>query len=379
MLQRFALLCALLSPLASDACSLCDPEFRKKLTFREDARTSKFVVVGSLQNARLVGEKGMTDLVLDEVVKDHPDRPKVKTIVLPRWTPLDETKPAPKMLVFFDLVGGKADPFRGVQLASKEAGAYLKDALTIDDKDRPKLLEFYAKHLTSKDPEIAADAFLEFAKSTDKEVATIGPKLDPKLLRPLLTDPKIPGPRLGLYAFLLGMCGDKTDLQTLTEMLSKLNDRTNAAYTGILAGIIEQDSKLGWKIINDGLSSHTARLDDRLNLINTLRFLQGWKGETLKKEILAAIRPALTRADTADMLIEDLRQWKWWDLSGDIFPLYDEKSHSSPLVRAAIIRYSLTCGDRNADKVIQKAKRDDPELVKEIIELLELDKPKPKP
>ncbi len=380
MIQRFVLLLFAIVPSVSQACSLCDPEFRKKLTLREDAQTSKFIVIGSLQNARVVGEKGMTDLVVEQVILDHPQRPKGKIIVLPRWTPLDENKPAPKMLVFFDLIDGKPDPFRGVQLNGNEMGTYLKMALSFDPKkDRAQLLEFYGKHLTSKDPEVAADAFLEFAKSSDKEVAAIASKLDPKTLRPLLNDPKISGPRLGLYAYLLGMCGDQKDLSTLQELLGKLNDRNSSAYTGILAGIIEQDAKSGWKMIQEGLSNPSTRLDDRLNIINTLRFLQGSKGEAVRKEIVASIRPALARPDTADMLIEDLRQWRWWDLSKEIFALYDEKSHSSPLVRAAIIRYSLSCEDQNAQTVILKAKRDDPQLVKEILELLELDKIKPKP
>ncbi len=132
-------------------------------------------------------------------------------------------------------------------------------------------------------------------------------------------------------------------------------------------------------MIHEALSNSTTRLDNRLNLINTLRFLQGSKGQTVRKEIISAIRPALARADTADLLIEDLRQWGWWDLSQEIFALYDEKSHSSPLIRAAIIRYCFSCGDEKAKPVLQKAKRDAPELVKEILELLELDKIKPKP
>src|SRR5262249_15354190 len=161
---------------------------QKLQTFRQEARTSKLVAIGTLANPRLVGDNGATDLVVETVVKDDSSLAR-KTITLPRWTLVDPKKP-PRMLVFFDVYDGKLDPFRAVALRGTTMPGYLAAALKLDDRDRVISLLFFAKHLDSPDPDVAADAFLEFAKATDQEVGAVGAKLDPAKLRKIIADPK---------------------------------------------------------------------------------------------------------------------------------------------------------------------------------------------
>ena len=169
----------ILSPSTSVvACTYCDPSNLKTLTFRQEARTSKIVAIGTLSNARLVGDNGYTDLTFDDIIKDDSARGKKHVLTLPRWVPIDPKKP-PQMLMFIDVFDGKLDPFRGVSLHGKGLGDYLRGALAIDDRDRMKALAYAFKHLDSPDPEVAADAFLELAKASDREIGEVGPKLDP--------------------------------------------------------------------------------------------------------------------------------------------------------------------------------------------------------
>src|SRR5688500_256028 len=208
MTARVALVLALAACQAADACTYCDPSSQKLQTFRQEARTSRFLVVGTLANPRLVGDGGLTDLNIEQVVKDDPALGNRKTLTLPKWTPVDPKKP-PRVLVFFDVYDGKLDPFRGVNLRGTGVPEYLHGGLALDDRDRTGALLYYFRHLDSADPDVAADAFLEFAKASDREVGAVGPKLDPARLRKLITDPKTPPERLGLFAFLLGACGTK--------------------------------------------------------------------------------------------------------------------------------------------------------------------------
>src|SRR2546423_14922231 len=101
MSRRAACLLTLVVSPAAHACTYCDPSTQKLQTFRQEARTSKFVVVGTLANPRLVGDNGVTDLNVEVVCKDDPALGKRKTLTLPRWVPVDAKRP-PRVLVFFD-------------------------------------------------------------------------------------------------------------------------------------------------------------------------------------------------------------------------------------------------------------------------------------
>ena len=77
------------------------------------------------------------------------------------------------MLVFFDVYEGKLDPFRGVTLRGHRRRRLPARGLALDDRDRVDSLLYYFRHLDSTDPDVAADAFLEFAKATDQEVGAV--------------------------------------------------------------------------------------------------------------------------------------------------------------------------------------------------------------
>src|SRR5262245_63370636 len=147
---RNAIVVVLSAPAIVSACTYCDPSSQKLQTYRQEARTSKFVVIGTLSNPRLVGDTGYTDLNVDQVVKDDPALGKRKTLTLPRWTPVDPKKPA-HVLVFFDVYEGKLDPFRGVNLRGTAAADYLRGGLALDDRDRVTTLLYYFRHLDSSD------------------------------------------------------------------------------------------------------------------------------------------------------------------------------------------------------------------------------------
>ena len=93
-----------------------------------------------------------------------------------------------------------------------------------------------------------ADAFLEFAKATDTEITAAAKHLDRAKLRAWLTDSKTPADRLGVYAMMLGLCGNAADAPFLHGLLtqSPLPDRVTANFGGILAGYTLLDSKSGW-------------------------------------------------------------------------------------------------------------------------------------
>ncbi len=373
-MQYRALMIALLATASvARACTYCNPANANLQTFRQEARNSKFVVIGTLTNPRLVGDQGYTDLTIEQAVKGDPAIAKLKTITLNRWHPVDPKKP-PRLLVFFDIYDGKFDPFRGVTLRGKEVGDYVRGALKLDDRDRVATLLYYFRYLDSSDPDVAGDAFLEFAKATDREIGAVGPKLEPAKIRKLLADSRTPAARLGVFAFLLGACGKKTDADTLIEMLNQIDERTSTGLSGLLGGLIEIRPDLGWKRAIEILDDPKRPYQDKLAVLGTVRFFEIYKPDEFRKPILAAMTAIVSRGDMADMAIEDLRRWKWWDLTKHILAQYGKPTHSAPLVKNAILRYALCCPQPEAASFIKTARASDLEAVREIEQSLDFER-----
>lgn len=372
MSRCFVCLVALVATPVADACTYCDPASRRLQTLRQEARSSRFVVAGHLANPRLVGDNGVTDLVVEQVPKDDPAREGRKTFTLPRWIPVDPKKP-PHLLVFFDVYEGKLDPFRAVTLRGTGVPDYLKAALALNDRDRAACLLFFFRHLDHADPEVAADAFLEFAKASDQEVGAVAARLDAAKVRKLLTDPKTPPERVGLFAFLLGACGTKSDVDTLTAMVDRGTDRTSIALSGLLGGLIELRAEEGWKRTVGILRDEKRPYQDKLAALGTLRFFHAYRPKESREPVLTGMTAVVDRGDMADMAIEDLRRWQWWDLTGHILAQYNRSTHRAPLVRNAILRYALCCPNPETVAFIKAAEAADPAAVREVRESLQFE------
>ncbi|HEX3149353.1 MAG TPA: hypothetical protein VHR66_14865 [Gemmataceae bacterium] len=358
------------------ACTYCDPANQRLQTFRQEARTSKFIIIGTLTNPRLVGDNGFTDVAIEEVVKSDPALGKAGTITLPRWTPVDPKKPV-RLMVFCDVFEGKVDPFRGVTLRGAGMPAYMKGALALDDRDRVASLLYYFNHIDSSDPEVAADAFLEFAKASDQEIGAAGPKLDPAKLRKLLGDPKTPPERLGVFAFLLGACGTKADANALAAMIDKSDERTASALSGLLGGLIEMRPEDGWKRAVAIVDDPKRPYQDKLAVLGTLRFFHAFRPVEHRKAIVAGMAAIVSHGDMADMAIEDLRRWQWWDQTRHILAQYKQPTHAAPLVKNAILRYAICSPDLDSAAFVKAVTVAEPALVKEIRESLEFERPAP--
>src|SRR5262249_60670686 len=115
---------------------------------------------------------------------------------------------------------------------------HAQQAPPLTPKDPPSNLVFSLRHLDDPDPEVARDAFLEFAKAGDAEVSAAARKLPAGKLRDWLKDPATPPERLGLYAMLLGAAGQRADAALLRSLLDKKEERFVNAAAGLLAGYL---------------------------------------------------------------------------------------------------------------------------------------------
>jgi hypothetical protein len=82
----------------------------------------------------------------------------------------------------------------------------------------------------------------------------------------------------------------------------------------------------------------------------------------------------LPQGDIADMTIEDLRRWQYWDLTPQVLAQYGKESHNAPIMRRTIARYALCCPRPEAARFVADMRRQDPELVKDVQDQLEFEK-----
>jgi hypothetical protein len=310
----------------------------------------------------------VTDLNVDVIVRNHAYLKDKKVLQIERFIPVADPKDPPQFLLFCDLFNEKLDPYRGVPVKSKDVVAYLEGAMKLPADDASKRLLYFADFLENADPAIAEDAFLEFAKSTDQEIGQIAGKVPAEKLRTWLKDPKIPGPRLGLYGFLLGGCGNNDDADLLRAMITNPTDRALEAYDGLLTGYIQLQPKRGWELAYDILQSTDVNQKFRpvQAVIRCMRFYHGWKPKEQRDSIMRGMERILARNDLADIAVNDLRRWQEWDLSATVLGLYGKKGYTSPIMRRAILSYAISCKSAEGKRLVDDARKADPEFVTDV-------------
>lgn len=374
MLRWLSILAVLLG-IASTAhpCSICCPPGAGVKPLRKDLAQAALVVYGTLANPRLDNNDlsgGKTDLIIEKVLKAHPLLGNRKVLELPRFVPVDPKNPT-KLIAFFATYKDRSNIDRLEFLPSLEVQSprllkYIQELLDLDPKDSTKALLYFFERLDDPDALVAADAYVEFALAGDREVAAVAGKLSAEKLRRWIKDPKTPALRLGLYAFLLAAGGAEEDAALLRSLIVNLRPENNNGLQGFLAGYIQLRPREGWDLACSLVKDENRPFMDRYAILRTARFYHVWKPEEARKQVLRVLKIALQEGDLADVPIEDLRQWKVWDLTGDVLALYGKKSHDAPILRRTIVRYALCCPDPAAARFVARVEQKDPETVKDV-------------
>ena len=331
---------------AVEACSLCEGGLSSRSpTFRQEAKLAmaRVIVHGEIANPRATGTglTGQTDFVIKTTLRNDPGMKDKKSLVLPRYLPINDKDKPPQYLLFCDIDKNKLDPYRGILVQSAATVGYVKKALALDPKDPVANLAFFFNYLDDPDPEVAKDAFLEFASANDADIARAAPKLNAEKLRKWLKDPKTPPAQLGVYALLLGGCGNDADTEMLRTLLDSKEERYAKAADGLLAGYIHKKPAEGWALLQSTLSDGRKPLLFRLCVLRALRFYHGSQPKETRPHLLKVMKALIDQGELADIAVEDLRLWQIWDLTADVLKLHGRKGTDGPLMQKAIIRYAL--------------------------------------
>ena len=353
------------------ACSFCSGNVQRLTTLRQEAGQAKLVLIGTMTNPRLIGEGekaiGVTDFMIETILRDHTVLIDHKKLTVSRYIPVDEKRPA-RFLLFCDVNQGKIDPYRGVPVHSEGLSKYLVTASALPVHDPVGLLKFYATHLNSDDPEISQDSFLEFAKTSDTHVEQIAKHLNPEVVRACLTNPKTPIERIGVFAYLLGLCGTAQDGESLRLRLESTDKTNHETFGGLLTGFVMLKPEAGWKWIQQRLDRADSSVADKLAIVGTLRYFQVKGGKPARDKIMILYRSLLSDRNLCDLVIEDLRRWGWYDLTPPILALYDQPMYTAPIVRNGILRYALCCPNPEAASFITDQRKKFPDVIRDLEE-----------
>jgi hypothetical protein len=374
-------LCGLLtSPLP--ACSLCTSPLRRE-TLGAELDRADLVLFGYAANPKLnvqagaLPGAGSTDFTIERIVKSDGNLNQ-KKLTLERYVPVLDPKDPPRFLLFCNMnakaAGAKLDPFLGRQTKSAAVVDYLEHARAERARGKAAALLYYAKFLDHPDDVIAEDAFLEYARSTDQDVGQVAKQLDPAQLRGLLQRPRLDPDRISLFAFLLGNCGEPKDADFLRQRITESKGDDLRSLDGLLGGYLAMRPHEGWKLTQDILHDRAAGFLKKYAALRAVRLYMGWKPAETKASMLVTYRLVVADGETADLAIEDLRRWKIWDLTTLILAQYRKASHDAPIVKRGILRYALCCPFPEAHQFLDRARAQEPALVKDLTDSLEFER-----
>ena len=361
-----------LAAAPAGACTFCSGGLQSRLTLRGHQAQAAVVVYGKLKNPRFdpATDAGRTDLQVEAALKADAALP--PTLTVPRYLPVVGDTP-PDFLLFGTVRGTTIEPTHGLP-ATAAVVAYLKAAFALDDRDAAKRLGFFFQHLDSADAAVAEDAFAELARASDAEILAAAKGFDAGKLRVLITAPATPAERLGVFAFVLGVCGGPADAAFLADIVTQrpLPERTASALGGLLAGYILLAPKEGWAVARAALGDARRPFAERLSVIGTVRFFQMTRPAESRADVLRCCGLLLPQGDLADQAVEDLRRWGWWDLTADVLAQWPKPTHAAPIVRRTVVRYALSCPRPEAKAFVAAARQSDARLVASVEESLAL-------
>jgi hypothetical protein len=368
--RRIVALILILLPCPALACSLCGTMSRR-VSLAQEFEQANVILYGHLANAKLDLKTGggTTEFHVDSILKDDPKFPRQKMIPLSRYLPILDAKDAPRYVMFFRVPSKSLEPYSGRQLTNPDVLQFVAQLGSYRDNPVERL-RFAGKHLDAADPAIAEEAFLLFAKADDKIIGQVAKKLPADSLRKLIKTPDLEPERLSMYAYLLGACGDKNDVELLRSLLKNPSPRMFRAYEGILAGYISIQPKEGWAFAHETLKNPKSEFVLRYAVLRTMRFFYNANADENAANVLVGESFAIDQPDVADVAIQDLMQWKRWDHTRQIVAAYDKESHKSPLVKNGLVRYALACPQAEAKALVERVRREDPELLKYLQEEL---------
>ncbi len=327
--------------------------------FRELVADSGLVIYGVVDKVGVGPNGDSMECLISGVLKAHPTLRGKKMLTIPGLVEIKDRNRPPQLLIFCDVNMGKVVATWSVPAGSAVVD-YLKGLLAINPRNPVARLRYCFDFLDHPEEEIAGDAHTEFSNASESEISLVAPKLPAAKLRRWLRDAKKSPSHQGLYAKLLGHCGTADDAALLRSLTERYMKEEAPGMAEALTGYILLKPKDGWLYLRRVISNPAIGFLQRYAALRAIRYLHDNRPDVIDKQsIIEAMKLGLDQPDLADIVIDELRKWQCWDLTGRILPLYGKPSHDSPVMRRAILRYATDCPRPEAVAFVAKHRKTD--------------------
>jgi len=200
-------------------------------TLTGEVNQAVMVLHGKLLNANEA--KDTTEIEIETIIKDNGARGKAMKLTLNRFIDTSFLTDKDRFIVFCDIFRNNIDPFRGMHLKKdSKLPEYLRGALQVKDRPVAQRLRFFFDYLDNSDIDISNDAYKEFGNADYKDFRPMAKELPANRVIGWLTNPETPPFRTGLYASMLGHCGQAKDAAVLRKLLDDSERRAGSGWTG---------------------------------------------------------------------------------------------------------------------------------------------------
>lgn len=272
------------------------------------------------------------------ILNDSTGTVTVGTRIQPRPAPPDDAK-----LV---LLVAYADRTVAVTPIAEATVRYLASLPAVDAAAETRF-RYACQHVASSDPTIAGDAFAEMAAIDLAAIKAWRNLLPVDAIRQSIDDPRSSGERLGLYGFLLGLCGTPEDADSLRKRFLEAEGLPSGA-DGLAAGYLLLAGEAGLAALESDVFE-TSTLSPLLaaSLFDALQFFREQDAGPFTRERLrqAACR-GFARPDTADLAVGYLvagREWEALPRVVDLLDAGDVDPTRKRALQVTAVRYLLEC------------------------------------
>ncbi len=252
---------------------------------------------------------------------------------------------APQEDTLYLLRGADPESFRWGDNLIEVSPALIDYVLAAPSVDAPSLKRggYYLQYLEADDPQIAQDAYAEFAMMPYADVAQFRDRLPREKLRRWIFDKQIPGTRLGLYGLMLGLCGDKSDAKLLEKKILKRESDIRLGVDGVMGGYLLLTGEKGMDLIEREILRKKDIPDgELLAAMQAIRFLWTYgDGRVSRERLKSSMRLMIDRPQVMDSAIRDLARWRDWTQMDRIVALYGAPEYDDLQVRLGIVKFLI--------------------------------------
>ncbi len=329
------------------ACPFCSAP---QLTLAEQIAQTDAAIIGEWVSGIKpdfdAGTAGSTVYRINKLI-NSPNNPKLKVgqeITVEGYYPGEKGK----FVLILGTLDGELSWMSPLDI-SGQGFEYVKNAPS-PEEEPSKRLAYYVKFLESSDPLIADDAYAEFANAPYKTIASVKDKFPREKLRTWVFSDETSVTRLGLYGLMLGLCGDKKDMELLKAKVIENDEEFRLGIDGIMAGYLILAGDEGLKVLEDAKLKPSLQTPSKVPFSETFASLQAVKfmweygGNRIAPEKLrGAQRILLDNPSLADLVIIDLARWQDWSIIGRLKKMYGHEPYDVPAIKRSIVGYLIQC------------------------------------